>query len=116
MERTNPLSLIRRWLRGNYRLPIARIACLSGRAEADRHHVKFEDMTPGRIVATPRGELLKVRGVKYNRLAAQIVFPLQKNVTVREFGEDAVRLMHEPQPALLAKYETAIEKRRGKKK
>ena len=75
----------------------------------------FDEMTPGRIVATPRGELLKVRSVKYNRLAAQVVYPLQKQVTIREFGEDAVRLMEEPKPSLLAKYEEAIAKRKKKK-
>jgi len=82
---------------------------------ADKEKVTFDDMTPGRIVATPRGELLKVRGVKYNRLAAHVIFPLQKQITVREFGEDAVRLMEEPKPSLLAKYEEALEKRKRRK-
>lgn len=72
-------------------------------------------MTPGRIVATPRGELLKVRGVKYNRMAAQVVYPLQKQTVVREFGVDAVRLMEDPKPSLLAKYEEALDKRKKKR-
>lgn len=82
---------------------------------ADIEEVTFDEMTPGRIISTPRGELLKVRGVKFNRLAAQVIYPLQKQVTIREFGEDAVRLMEEPKPGLLAKYEAALEKRKRKK-
>ena len=75
-----------------------------------------EQLQPGQIIATPRGELLKVKGVRYNRLSAQIVFPLQKQVVVREFGMDAVALMTDPSPALMSKYEAAVEARRGKKR
>lgn len=80
------------------------------------HFVTPEQLTPGRIIATPRGELLKVKGVRFNRLSAQIVFPLQKQIVVREFGMDAAALMTEPSSALLAKYESALEARRGKKR
>jgi len=84
-------------------------------SEADTVRVNFDDMTPGRIIATPRGELLKVRGVKYNRMAAQVIYPLQKQTVVREFGIDAVRLMEDPKQSLLTKYEEAIEKRKKKR-
>jgi hypothetical protein len=77
-----------------------------------RVRVRPDDISPGQILATPRGELLKVRGIQYNRLRAQVVYPLQKRVTIREFGMDAVALMTEPSSALLAKYESALESRR----
>lgn len=54
---------------------------------------------------------MKVKGVKYNRLRAQIVFPVPPQTTVREFGPDAVALMDEPKESDLRKYHEYMDKR-----
>jgi len=78
--------------------------------------LNINDLTAGQLVASPRGELLKVHSVQYKRLKAQIVYPLQKQTSFREFGEEMVSRMREPSPELIQKYEEAVEKRRSKSK
>lgn len=50
--------------------------------------------------------------MKYNRMRARVLFPLQPRTTFREYGQDMVALMSEPKESLLAKYEQAIARRR----
>jgi hypothetical protein len=77
--------------------------------------VELNELTPGKMVATPRGELLKVRGIKYNRLATEVLYPPQRQTTIREFGLDAARQMAEPSQALLDKYSSVADQRRSRR-
>lgn len=68
----------------------------------------------GEILATPRGELLEICSVKYNRMRARVLYPIPDLPTYREYGADMVYLMDPPHPTLLAKYEEAKRKHRKK--
>ena len=80
-----------------------------------RGGMRINELAPGQLLASPKGEILKVQSVQFKRLKAQIVYPLQKQTTFREYGEDMVTQMREPGEALLAKYEKALESRKKKK-
>lgn len=77
--------------------------------------MRIDELEPGQLLATPKGELLRVHSVQYKRLKAQVLFPLQKQPTFREYGQDLVAIMRDPSAALMAKYQDAVDTRRRKR-
>ncbi len=78
--------------------------------------MRLDECEPGRRLKTRNNELIQVQKVEYNRMRAQILYPLSKTPVWKEYGADLVGVMQDPSPELLKKYEDAVAERRSKGK
>lgn len=77
---------------------------------ADISVVLIGECVRGLLLCSPRGELIEVRRVKYNRMRAKVLFPVSAPPVFREYGPDMVQLLTEPSPALMRRYRATVRR------